>query len=73
MPGATTTPNMYVAAASNFLQLIWASTTQVGIGMAECTASNKTYLVAKYNPQGNLPSAVYTNEVMPPMFQQQSP
>lgn len=38
----------------HFSQVVWKGTKKVGIGLAKSKSSNKTYVIALYDPSGNI-------------------
>lgn len=54
--------------AGTFTQMIWKSTTTLGVGIAYRPDSKKTYIVALYQPGGNLLSVqAYKENVLLPL------
>ncbi|KAJ8261073.1 hypothetical protein COCON_G00167960 [Conger conger] len=50
----------------HFTQLVWKSTTEVGVGLA--TDGNTVFVVGQYSPAGNITSVEYfENNVLPPV------
>lgn len=56
--------------AGHFTQLIWASSCDVGIGIARSRAG-KVMVVANYRPAGNI-SGQFQENVLPPLLDQSS-
>ncbi|CAF0885311.1 unnamed protein product [Rotaria sp. Silwood1] len=56
-------PNLDVT--GHFTQVIWKSSTRLGIGVAFDNNGRKAVVVAQYTPNGNLPSAVAENVPRP--------
>ncbi|CAJ0583559.1 unnamed protein product, partial [Mesorhabditis spiculigera] len=73
------TPNLYHK-VGHFTQLIWRSTTRMGVGIAIKTSTGRgrcvrssglplVYVVVKYDPMGNMQSySEYMENVVPPIF-----
>ena len=47
----------------HFTQMVWTTTTKMGMGIARNTAGTKVYVVAHYSPPGNFVGA-FTKRVM---------
>jgi len=59
--------------AYRFSQLLWKSTTEIGVGVAKIPGQNKAYVVVNYRPAGNnnMPGEFERN-VLPPQLKKMS-
>lgn len=51
----------WTAITGHFTQVVWISTTEIGIGVSFSASTRKVFVVMNYNPPGNYPNAFSTN------------